>query len=437
MKNNVQLNIDKTDLQILDTNDIMFIQQQIADILVDNANANALERISDMLTKQQIIKGFDNKPKQLSGKDKRWFLRPYNHDRTCFKAQTKDKVIEKALNWVLKQQTTLTLLDCLTAYIKFRSDLSPATHHHWTCEFNRFASKLLNSPISSIKASDIVLCYRDALKDKNVPKKASNNFKGTLRSTLEYARDELNQKVLDIDKLFKELNRTNDLLFAPPKAVLLIEDYDDIYTKDEFKAVRDLIKQKPDLINLAILFIFYTGLRIGELLALHREDIDLEKGVVYVRRSIHKYPDKDNEHKFIQAEGLPKKNKMRNVVLPTEGIKVAKALLERSKLTAPDSVYLLPSEGTKALTPHLTQFQIYRRLEELCKESNTITKSPHDIRRSYISYLDSAGVPMAVRYALVGHSLTGIDKNYLRNIKDVNQIRTMLDNVYQSLDFTA
>ncbi|MBQ7770493.1 MAG: tyrosine-type recombinase/integrase family protein, partial [Clostridia bacterium] len=59
------------------------------------------------------------------------------------------------------------------------------------------------------------------------------------------------------------------------------------FSKDEQKKIERYVfdKNKPKLFG--IVFCLYTGLRIGELLALTWEDVDLQKGIIAVSKSCH------------------------------------------------------------------------------------------------------------------------------------------------------
>ena len=55
----------------------------------------------------------------------------------------------------------------------------------------------------------------------------------------------------------------------------------DFWTKQEFKEFLPSMDSKPEA-RMAFLLLYWTGMRIGELLALTYEDIDLEKSAIYI-----------------------------------------------------------------------------------------------------------------------------------------------------------
>lgn len=398
----------------------------------DNLEGILTERISEIMRRQEIIASFTCLPQPMKGKDNRFYFRPFKGDRTSFKGKTKEECIEKAVAYAKAKLERLTLSECLAKYIEYRkADLSSSTLHHYECDMKRFANELLDKPISSITSDELVLAFRNKVADESITLKAANNYKGVLRRVYIYAKDSLNQNTIDIEKALLEMNDTNKNLFTRKTQALLTEKPDDAYTPDEIKAFIAQCLQNADTVSLACLLLLYTGLRIGELIALHKDDIDLVKGTISVKRSIHKLPAGDK--KWSQVEGLPKCSKIRVVVLPTEGIKLLTALLARAEALNPKSEYLFPSDGTKASTPFMNAYQVYRKLKAICKSMSIKTKSAHDLRRTYISLLDDYGVPASIRYMLVGHELEGINKHYVRNLSDISTIRKYLDNAFASV----
>lgn len=63
--------------------------------------------------------------------------------------------------------------------------------------------------------------------------------------------------------------------------------------EDEIPVVIQRLKAKPDIYNLGILLTFQTGLRVGELSTLKKED--LHGRIIKIRRTEDKYRDKNNK----------------------------------------------------------------------------------------------------------------------------------------------
>ena len=58
----------------------------------------------------------------------------------------------------------------------------------------------------------------------------------------------------------------------------------EFWTKQEFKQFLPSMDKKPEA-RMAFMLLYWTGMRIGELLALTYEDIDLEKRIISISKS--------------------------------------------------------------------------------------------------------------------------------------------------------
>ena len=66
----------------------------------------------------------------------------------------------------------------------------------------------------------------------------------------------------------------------------------EFWTKQEFKQFLPSMDKKPEA-RMAFMLLYWTGMRIGELLALTREDVDLEKKILHIRKSYQRLERKD------------------------------------------------------------------------------------------------------------------------------------------------
>ena len=65
-----------------------------------------------------------------------------------------------------------------------------------------------------------------------------------------------------------------------------------IWSEDEFEQFLEAVKDKPVIYN-AFFLMYWTGLRVGELLALDIKDIDLETGILSVTKSLNRVKGED------------------------------------------------------------------------------------------------------------------------------------------------
>ena len=83
----------------------------------------------------------------------------------------------------------------------------------------------------------------------------------------------------------------------------------EFWTKQEFKQFLPSMDKKPEA-RMAFMLLYWTGMRIGELLALTYEDIDLEKRIISISKSYQRLDGKD----VITPPKTPKSN--RKITIP-------------------------------------------------------------------------------------------------------------------------
>lgn len=158
---------------------------------------------------------------------------------------------------------------------------------------------------------------------------------------------------------------------------------------------------EPTEIRMICDLILHTGLRIGEALALSWEDINLETGVIYIKKTIVR----------ISGEGqvltTPKNNRVgQPVQLPLFFISRLKDYREYSKFDM-----LFKWRKGNIITP----FTVRKYLKKYFA-GTTIEHGPHQLRHLYASHLLKKGVDLkTIQLQLRHHSIQTTDK-YLHEI---------------------
>lgn len=148
-----------------------------------------------------------------------------------------------------------------------------------------------------------------------------------------------------------------------------------------------------------------TGLRLGELLGLKWGDIDLDEGVLNVRRQ------------FTRTGELaePKTEKaLRRVPLPTDTVTFLRRNKLASKFSQPDDFVFSSRAGTPLLHRNV-QRRGFEPARDLAGLPDTLTF--HDLRHAFVSRAASRGVPLEFVAEIVGHTSTSHTEVY-RHIYD-------------------
>ena len=166
------------------------------------------------------------------------------------------------------------------------------------------------------------------------------------------------------------------------------------WTRDEFFQFIETMKSKP-LSYYAFELLFWTGIREGELLALTKEDIDLERKILHIRKSYQRLEKKD-----IITDPKTEKS-IRDINLPDflcDELEDYFGMLYKCK----DDTRLFE------VSKHYLQYEMKRG----CKESGVKKIRIHDLRHSHVAYLIELGFSPVEIAERMGHESISVTYTY-------------------------
>lgn len=97
-----------------------------------------------------------------------------------------------------------------------------------------------------------------------------------------------------------------------------------VLTIDEQKKIEQILEKDNSKVALGTIIAFHTGLRIGEVCALHWDDIDLNNDIIYVNHTVSRETSKsnDNEHKTQLVLSSPKTNTSKRIIPISSSLKL-------------------------------------------------------------------------------------------------------------------
>ena len=181
--------------------------------------------------------------------------------------------------------------------------------------------------------------------------------------------------------------------------------------------IRGLLEALPEPAHSLAWLLVLTGLRIGELLALHWRNVDLERGVLRVVETVY-------DGHF----DVPKTQRsQRSVPLGPMAIRILMA--RKPAVLNPEALVFATREGSPFDRHNLTR----RQLKSTCKKLGLEGVSWHWLRHANATLLDAAGTPLGTVQALLGHSSSEITREvYLHSIpadarKAVEKVEDLLN----------
>lgn len=139
--------------------------------------------------------------------------------------------------------------------------------------------------------------------------------------------------------------------------------------------------------SICILLSLYTGLRVGEICGLQWSDIDSEKNILTVRRTVQRI------NSGILIDSPKTKNSLRSVPVPN----FIKDILEKFKKS--DNIYIL-SENIRPAEPRTIQ----RRFKTILKKANLPSVNYHSLRHMFATNCIKIGFDVKTLSEILGHS---------------------------------
>jgi integrase len=165
--------------------------------------------------------------------------------------------------------------------------------------------------------------------------------------------------------------------------------------------IRELLAALPEPSRSLAHLLVFTGLRIGELLAVRWRDVDLERGVLRVTQSVY-------EGHFDEPKS---QRSRRSVPLGAMSIEILSA--RKSAGTNPDALVFSTDMGTSFDRHNL----VNRQLKPACRKLGLTGVGWHWLRHAHATLLDAVGTPLGTVQALLGHSSSEITREvYLHSI---------------------
>jgi integrase len=177
----------------------------------------------------------------------------------------------------------------------------------------------------------------------------------------------------------------NPMAVVPIKGTSKREKEIVILTPEQFK---NLVAELPAPLNLMALLAGSLGLRVGEVVALHWEDIDWAGKTITIQRNFTR-----------QQVGEPK-TESSHAVLPLDELLLV--LLEEHQRTTGDSPLMFPS--TKTGRYRAAGMLLQDGIQPIAARLNLGHVTWHGLRHSCRSWLDAKGVPVGVQKDLLRHA---------------------------------
>ncbi|MCD8379257.1 MAG: tyrosine-type recombinase/integrase, partial [Lachnospiraceae bacterium] len=398
-------------LYLSNSNDLLqfAVSQGIIDL-------SLLETQIEMTKREQYLK---QHPYEIwQGKNGSWYtyLPDKEKGRVLKRKSTRKTIEDEVIAYWKAEEENPTVKEVFEEWNSYRLSLkkiSPATHLRNEQIFKRHFEKLGKERIKNISSADIEDFLEEQIPKYDLTAKAFANLKTITKGFLKRAKK---RKLIDfnVEELFQELD-VSDSNFAKSHK----EDYEEVFDDYEMGVMIDYLERHLDIVNLAILLMFITGLRVGEVVVLRHSDF--EENTFRVRRTATRYKNDYGRYVYDIKENPKTQAGVRTVVIAMNYAWITKTIEE----TNPDEDYIFVKNGKLMNTQ-----MVRERLTQLCDKLGVYHKSPHKIRKTYGSILLDNHVDNRFIIQQMGHTdISCTETHYHRNRKTIEQKTRILSDI--------
>jgi integrase len=193
----------------------------------------------------------------------------------------------------------------------------------------------------------------------------------------------------------------------------------DCFSIKEQKNIENCLNLNKSPKQIGILLTLYTGLRLGELLALEWKNVELDKKLIHIKSSVYY-----SNAKFIYT--TPKtKSSIREIPLPTFLVNILKEIKKLSK-----SNFVVADKYGKAIIPRTYQYEF----EMLLKKCGISHKGFHSLRHTFATRALECGMDIKSLADILGHANPMITlKRYTHSMLEYKmQMMNKLGKIYQN-----
>lgn len=352
------------------------------------------------------------------GKNGFWYTYLDIDGRKMLKKRTKREAIENDIvSYWRDREESPTVRQAFDNWIEWKYELSKierTTYERYRGVFARFYGDWEKRKLKNITPEEFIDFLERQVPKHKLSAKSFSNLKTITRGFLKRAKR--NKFITwNVEYMLTELDVSERDFRKDYK-----EDYQEVYNVEEMERTIAYLLEDLTEKNLAILLMFITGIRVGELVTLKHDDFG--EGFIHIRRTEQHYKDVDGKYQFYVKDSPKTQAGIRTVVIPNG----FEWLIKKIRMINPFGEWVFTDKNGVRLNEKQIEYRLYR----VCKNLKIYYKSPHKIRKTYISILLDSNLDSRFVTDQVGHVDVSIsERHYHRNRKTIEKKQELLDGV--------
>ena len=299
------------------------------------------------------------------------------------KSIPKNTLLTEFEEWITKKRAWKELDEATV--IRYRSDFKRFfTEEAYICQID--VSELTDYIVEDFIKTTIAKFHLTA--------KSYQNFGILLRGVLKFAKKQ-GHTTYSIGSFFRDFDLSEKVFARPSEASQLI------FSREDRKKLYEYCMEHQNIWNLGIALHCLTGIRMGELCSLKKEDM-IAPGKLYIHRTETRFLREDGSaYVDVKDEGKQGHNGL--IFLPKAGEEIFEKV---SRMTS-GAEYLFSKNGTR-----ITEMSMNYHLRKACKAAGIVYKSSHKMRKTYASVLLNGGAPDTLVQQQMRHNQISTTRQY-------------------------
>lgn len=346
---------------------------------------------------------FDNEKgiTDKNGKEKKYILAV----RTTEEAM-KDLIVQHYKSKECEPYINQVFEEWITERLSY-GEISKQSYNRYTNTFKRFFPKtclLCQKKFKQITEDDLEEFIRKTIHEEELTAKVYSGLRTVMNGIFKYGKK----------RKYTEISITNffgDLDLSQRAFKKNIKDKEsEVFNETEIGRVKDHLQKRGTIRDLGVLLVFETGVRVGELSALKKEDIIKDRNCIHIQRTEVSYKDPDTKEAICEVRDFPKTDAGdRYIIVPQSAMNI----IEQIIVLNPNCEYLFSENGKR-----IRSNAFNRRLSRTCDELHIKHRSMHKIRKTYGTTLLDGKVDESTVAEQMGHKdIATTRKFYYRSNK--------------------
>lgn len=312
--------------------------------------------------------------------------------RRLIKKKTVQELEDEIVEHYKNAENEPTIEDVFHEWVEQKlkyGEIQRQTAERYDIDFNRFfvETGFQKRKVRYVEEYELEDFIKTSIYSKKLTAKAWANLRTIINGIFKYAKKR-GYTELSISSFLGDLDISKKSFTKKIKP-----DEQCVFSDAEMGKILEYLNENPNLGNLGVMLAAYTGMRVGEVVALKWEDV--KEDYIYVHRTQIRHHGEDGKEVY-ETKDFPKTDAGVRKVVIVDGLR---PVLKRLKMLSPFSESIFVKNG-KIITKHVLDMCIYRA----CEMTGIPQRGMHVLRKTFATRLINSHIDDAIIINQMGHT---------------------------------